>query len=609
MKIISFIKKHIFIIIIMLALLAIQAIGAITLPEYISKIVDIGIQNHGIETSVPTIIRKSEMDKLMIFINDDTILENFDLVDNENEEVYILKENTDVKKLNYSFARAITLLLIVNKDESIMNVREKVATNITQEIKSMTGSNSIMETLSSLNHENLVIVNKAIDDKLVVLTEDILSQLSSNYLLKEYESFGITNTQMNYILKSVTQMLLIALVICIAYILGTYVTVKFSAELAEYIRQRIFDYVMHMEEESFDKFTITSLMNRSVYDIQIIQKTIPLLLRTLVYVPIIFIGAYLKIRKLGSGFETSLIVVALFVFFIGLITYGFILPKLKKIQKSIDKINSITRDSLNNLFIVKGSGKEKQKTKFNFSNQIIIKNNQKVLELKSFATIAMQLSVYLASVYILWQGSLRIESETLMIGSLMAIIDYLFQISFITISTLRESMDLVKGFISFKRCEEIFIDDKKSENNQLCLINTINSIEFRGVWFKYPNAKEYILKDFYMKIEKNDTVAIIGNNASGKSTILKLLLKFYKPEKGEILVNGINIENIDSYSLRKRIGVVPQSNDVFSGDLDTNIKVGNPNITKEKIEKIKQLVQLTEFNEENKKIYYRGICY
>lgn len=624
MQIVFFLKKNILIILTLIVVLIAQALCIVALPEYISKIVDIGIRSYGIENSVPIAIRESEMEKLKLFMrNNDEILENFQLVDEKelgnytfirenreevNGKIYILKEDVDISEINYKFARAITILQIINNDESIKEIKSNVSSSVLGQLNLYKNRKEeyILNVLSNMNENERNIINNLIDNKIEIITEDVLMQVASKYLADEYEILGFKDNQIDYIIKSVIEMLIIAVIMFITYIIGAYLINEFSSKFAEYIRNNIFEQILKMENEFFEKFTITSLINRSIYDTEIIQKTIPDLMRTLLYVPVIFIGAYYKIRKLSNGLENTLICVAGIILLIGAIIYLIILPKVKNIQKKLDKINSIVRDSLNNIFIARGSGRKKQEEKFDKTNNGIFKENSVYLERKALATISSRLIVYLACVYILWQGEIRIGEGSLGIGSLMAVIEYLFQISFICIDILRNSMNIVRGIISYKRCKEVFNDEVK-ENKDYKYINEINTIEFKNIYFKYPMAKEYILRNFSLKIKKDDYIDIIGKNACGKSTIIKLLLKLYKVEKGEILVNGININEIDTKSLRKKMGVVLQENIVFSGSLEENIKFGNEKISVERIERLKNIVQLKEFYKEEKNICYKGI--
>lgn len=325
MQILSFIRSKKIVLIIIILLLVVQAIGMVILPEYISKIVDIGIQKYGIENSVPIIIRKSEMDNLLLFISKEiNVLENFELINtnmiknietidnrniNVNEDVYVLKNANISENLNYEFARAITLLQIINKDESVINLREKVATNIGEDIKKYVGGNdNVLNVLKNTSDKNLEIINDVIDEKLSVVTEDILSQIASEYLVEEYKYFGITNTQSEYLTKTIIQMLLISFIICVSYIVSSYIIIRFSAELSQYIRKNIFKQIINMKEQE-QKLSVTSLINRTAFDVEIIEMNIQPMLQLLVYIPIIFIGSLIKIRKLSTGFEFSLIVV------------------------------------------------------------------------------------------------------------------------------------------------------------------------------------------------------------------------------------------------------------------------------------------------------------
>lgn len=620
MKIMQFLKNKILLLIILIAMLSIQAIGVIVLPEYISKIIDIGIVSNGIEDATPIIIRKSEMDKLLLFIEDDSILDNFKLInsmqditrkDLQNisikEETYILKDEINKQNTNYQFARAISILMIINKDESVMEIRAQLSSNIEQSVKTAIGSGdkeNVLNLLSKLDKLKLGAVNALIDEKLTVVTEDILTQIASKYLLEEYQNFGITGIQAKYLTKIITQMIAISLIIGVAYIIGTYTTVKFSCELSKYIRNKMFNYVLNTREDE-EKINTTSLINRTVFDTQIIENSISLLLQILIYIPIISIGSAVKVKQLSYGLENSLIITGTLIIIIGIIMSELIMKKIANTRRKLDNMNSILRDGLNNTLLIKNSGKEKFINKFDKENKLFNKDNKQMMNLKITSMLTMRLCIYLISVYILWSGAIKIENGTLKIGSLIAIVEYLFQVSFNAIGILKNFVNIIKGIVSAKRCNEIFMV-KKEDNNAKETIDDIENIEFKNVCFKYPASKNYILKDFNMYISKKEKIQIVGNNASGKSTIIKLLLKFYQIEKGEILINGKNIEKIDTKNLREKIGIVPQDNFIFEGDVNTNIKLGNKNISEVEIKQIREIVNLPETEIGNKPIYYKG---
>ena len=353
----SFLKKYFITIFLIVIFLAIQAIGIITIPVYIANLVDIGISRYGIESSVPKAIRKQEMNKLLIFMNrDKTVLDNF----KQENDIYYLKENVDEKALNYKFARAETLLLIINKDESILNLREKVKTNVTSQIKSLIGTNNnIINFMSILNQNDLALANDAIDEKLQVLTEDMLMQISAKYIIEEYNAIGIENPQMNYILKTGAEMLFVALLVFVSTCIGKYIMLKFSAEVAANYREKIFNKCINMKEDILEKFSITALINRTVYDINTIQNAIPVLFSVSVTLPIITVGSLIKIRQMGSKFSITLVVVGAIILIIGFGLFKSVFGKERKMRSLVDKINLVLRDSLNNLFIIKTRRKRK----------------------------------------------------------------------------------------------------------------------------------------------------------------------------------------------------------------------------------------------------------
>ncbi len=608
MKIVKFILKNLPMSFFLLALVIAQALCIVELPEYISKVVDIGIRNNGIEHAVPLRIRESEKEKTKYFISDKNIWNNFNIQEINGERIYVLKENADIQSLNYEFGRAISVIRLINKADELketdinINIFKGISQRLGLKLAKMS-TEEILKTLNNMHPKDIELVNEIIDEKLQLVTETEMVQVASEYLAEEYKICGIGDTQKRYITKTIMEMLaltalLFAINIVESYFMNVYQTI-FSLEM----RKALFTKVVS-DAELDDKKNISSLVNRTVYDTQLMEKAVPHAMSLVGYMPVFLVGTYHKVRKLSSSFESILTTVIAIGAVIGLASYVILIFKNKRKQKGLDKINSIERDSFNNLFIIRNSGREKQLGKFNDANNELVNVTTNILEFKYMIAILVMLVANLAGAYILWQGGLMIDKGTIGIGALMAVLDYLFQLSFVCSDIFKHVIESVSGYVSYRRCLEVLGKTKKRKSNGITIDN-INKIEFRNVCFKYNASEDYVLNNFSLLINSGDKILLKGTASLGKSTLIKLLLKLYKIESGEILVNDINVENIDTKSLRSKIGVVFEQNDIFYGTVQYNVLLG-AKINREHLNKVAEITEITDILSENKNVGYKG---
>lgn len=608
MRIIGYIKKNIIMTTVIILLLVVQAWGIVEIPELISKLVDIGIRNQGIEDATPKVIRQSEMEKLNYFIRDKEILNNFTVEELSGGNVYKLKDDYQKQYTNYEFARAILAVQAINKQQTIAEFNIDIMPGIVKEFNIKFGGEKpekIYEKLANMHEKDLKLVNEIIDEKLEFITEDVLLQIAAGYLIREYEILGMQGIQAKYIKDVILKMILISLGIFIANIIQRYLTAVYSAKFCEEIRNDMYEKIIGLDANEQKRISGASLINRTLYDTQIIERAVPMALKLVAYVPIVFIGAFIKISNMSSTFNLLLPSVAVMALIIGIMSFVVLVPKNKKKRKILDKINTIERDSLNNLFIIRNTGKNKQKEKFNRNNEEIKNVSIEIIESKYFATVFSELVINFAGVYILWQGGINVDTGVLGVGSLMALLDYLFQMSFVSMSVFKNAIDMISGYVSYGRCIEI-LKNKDSKRHEKKKIDSINKIEFKNIYFKYSSAETYIIKDFSLKIQSGEKVCIHGKNSSGKTTLLKLLLKLYPLNSGEILVNDINIDEIDTTCLRQKIGVVTQENDMFEGNIKDNIWFNNNEYNESALDNVIKMAEIKELVEEGKTIAYKG---
>lgn len=619
MKLTKYLKPFIGSIIAVIILLFIQAVSELSLPDYMSNIVNIGIQQGGIENSVPTIIRKSEMDKLSIFIGEDDfkfIEDNYTLLDKDT----LSKDEFDKYLKNYSKLDEEPLyeLNSKNKDSisrlnSILAKPELIVYGIengsfdTAMLGNMPNNMPVPADtdpffiLSNIPKEQLNVLKDSINEKFEEMPDSMIDQAAVSYVKNEYSEIGINTDklQTNFIIISGLKMLGIALISMAAAVIVGLISARIAAGLSRSLRGDVFKKVTNFSNAEFDKFSTASLITRSTNDIQQIQMLMVMLFRIVFYAPILGIGGVMKVLRTDTNMTWIIAVGVILISLLVSVLFGFAMPKFKAVQKLVDKLNLVTREHLTGMLVIRAFSTQKhEEVKFDNANKDLTKTNLFVNRLMSSMMPVMMLIMNGLTLLIVWVGSHQVDLGTMQVGDMMAFMQYAMQIimSFLMISMI--SIMLPRASVSAQRISEILYTDlsiKDKENPKNFMDSKKGYVEYKNVSFKYPGAEDYVLENISFTAKPGETTAIIGSTGSGKSTLINLIPRFYDVSQGQITIDGVDIKDVNQKSLRDKIGYIPQKGVLFSGTIESNLKYGSPNATAEDLEKSAQIAQALEF--------------
>ena len=630
LKIFKHLRNSSFIIFIIILLLAGQASCELSLPTYTSNIINIGIQQSGIENSVPEVIRKSEMDKLFIFLSDknkNTILNNYKLLNKNSlsdeeynkykdsypalsdEEIYLLntKDKDIIKKLDNILGKPELIVYgLESDDESAKMIQQQMKNNMTSNM-SISNANqnlenmdmfAMLQSMPKKQKNNLI---KEMDNQLINLPDAMISQSAVSFVKNEYNEIGIDTgkLQTQYILTTGAKMIGITILGVVAAITVGFLASRVGASLGRTLRLKTFEKVMRFSSKEMTEFSTASLITRSTNDIQQIQQMTVMMLRMVFFAPFMAIGGIYKALSTNASMAWIIGVAVLGVVVIVGILFATVMPRFKKLQNLVDRLNLVTREILTGLPVIRAFSTERfEEKRFDGVNKDLTKVNMFVNRMMSCMMPAMMLVMNAISVLIVWVGAKNIDTGAMQVGDMMAFIQYTMQIvmSFLMISMI--SVMLPRAAVSANRINEVLEKDiiiKEDKNPQAFDESKKGLVEFKNVSFKYPDADEDILHDINFTANSGETTAFIGSTGSGKSTLINLILRFHDVTKGEIKVDGVNIKNVRLHDLREKIGYVPQKGVLFSGTIDSNLRYGKKDATQEDIIKAAKIAQSIDF--------------
>ena len=622
-KLLKYLRPFAGAIIVAIMLLFVQAISDLSLPSYMSNIVNIGIQQKGIEDAVPKAIKSSELNKLLLFTNSDdkkVVEDNYKLIRKEelsdddyekyikqypelaNEDIYVLDtKSKDVKrKLNEILGRPMLITSLFESGDATKLIGDSGNVMAAPEGVDMANMDPFM-MLSSMPEEQVLEIIKGINEKLDEMPESMVTQSAVTYVREQYKELGIDidKVQTNYLFMAGAKMLGVALIGTIAAVIVTFIAARIAAALGRNLRKDVFNKVVGFSNAEFDRFSTASLITRTTNDIQQIMMLIVMGLRIVFYAPILGIGGIVKVVKSGAGMGWVIVVAVVSILSLVGVLFVFAIPKFKMVQKLVDKLNLVTRESLTGMLVIRAFSTEKyEEEKFERANMNLTKTNLFVNRAMSMMMPLMMFIMNGVTLLIVWVGSHRVDSGVMQVGDMMAFMQYVMQIimAFLMISMV--SVILPRALVSAGRVSEVLNTDiaiKNIENPVSFKVEEKGEIEFKNVSFKYPGADEYILKDINFKAKSGETTAFIGSTGSGKSTLINLIPRFYDVTSGEILIDGENIKNVSLHDLREKIGFVPQKGMLFSGTIESNLKYGGEHISDEYMHKAAEIAQATEF--------------
>ena len=592
-QILSILKKHLPKIGFIIVFLVLLANCDLALPSYTSNIVNVGIQQNGIENAVPIVIRKTTFNSLKMILNEDSeVLDNYTKISKNTLTDEEYKEYTEL----YPLLKTETLYILEDvSDDKISEIED--------EMKYAIALNSFItqaKTTSSniTNTENLS-TKEVIEEKLNELGDTIVEQYAINSIKTEYEEIGvdIESLQMKYIIKTGLKMLGITILTALITICNSFFISRLSAMFSKELRSKVVKKVMGFSNEEFESLSASSLITRTTNDIQQIQMLITMTLRVVVYAPIIGIGAFLKVKESSMAWVIGIALVAILA--VILVLFFIAVPNFKKVQDLLDKVNLVSREILTGLPVIRAFGTERHEEKrFDKANIDLTKVNLFVNKVMSIMMPTMTFIMNGVCVLIIWVGADKIDNATMQVGDLMAFIQYSMQIimAFLMISMM--SIMLPRALVSVRRIAEVLNKEesiKELDKPKKFDKNVIGKVEFKDVYFRYPDAEEDVLSNISFTANKGETVAFIGSTGSGKSTLINLIVRFFDVTGGKVLVDNRDIREVSMKDLRNKIGFVPQKGVLFSGTIESNLKLGNDKLTEEEMKKVAEVSQSLEF--------------
>ena len=625
LKIMKYLKKSAVSVLAIVILLLVQALCDISLPDYTSKIVNVGIQQGGIENAVPEVIKENELKRLLMFVDDnkrDTVEDSYTLVKSgdtsdekydeyvekypelETENVYVLNKIDKEKneELNEILGKPEMALLAIEKDgEESKKIKEGILKMMPPQAAMVMKDKSLIEIMEAMQKEQLDSMKKEMFKKFDSMPESIITQSAIAYVNNEYKSIGIDmdNLQSKYILKSGGQMLGIAILSMFVTIIVTFLAAKVAATLGKTLRNNVYEKVMSFSNEEMKKFSTASLITRSTNDIQQIQMMMVMILRFIFYAPMMAMMGIFKVINTNVSMSWIIAVAVICIVFLLGIIFTFVMPKFKLVQKLVDKLNLVSREIITGIMPIRAFSNQKhEEERFEKANGDLTRVNIFVNRIMSCMMPAMMLVMNLIAVLIVYKGTYSIDAGTMQVGDMMAFIQYTMQIimSFLVIGMM--SVMIPRASVSAGRiCEVIETEPtiKDPESAKEFSGNKKGVVEFKNVSFKYPDAEEEILSDISFTAKPGETTAFIGSTGSGKSTLINLIPRFFDVTEGQILVDGADIREVTQKDLRDKIGYVPQKGILFTGTIASNLRYGNTNATDEQIREAAEIAQATEF--------------
>ena len=592
-------------VLLILLLLCGQAYCDLSLPGYTSDIVNVGIQQGGIEESVPKAISKEKMGQLLMFLDDDSKQEVLDAYEEDettyDKEAYVLKESLQKNDEKY------------NNLKDLLSMPMKACTAMESDSAM---SEQVQQMMQAAQHNPQILQQTMgqMEEKFGDLPDTILDQAAISYVKGAYQDLGMDmdHIQLQYLFTTGAKML--ALAFCgmgISILVGLLAS-RVGASAGRDLRSRVFRKVVGFSNNEFDHFSTASLITRSTNDIQQIQMLMVMLLRIVLYAPILALGGVYKVFQTNVSMSWIIALAVILIGLVVLVLFTVAMPKFKSMQSLVDNLNLVTREILTGLSVIRAFDTEKhEEERFDQANRNLTKTNLFVNRAMTFMMPVMMLIMNGVSVLIVWTGSHGISDGQMQVGDMMAFIQYTMQIIMGFLMICMISIMLPRAAVSAERVDEILTSETMihdPEQPKRLTDAEKGVLKFDHVSFRYPGAEEEVLSDISFTAEPGKTTAIIGSTGSGKSTLLNLIPRFYDVTEGKITLGGKDIRDISQRDLREELGYVPQKGVLFSGTIGSNIMYGNPNGSEQEMIEAAQVAQAEEFIETKKHRYESHIA-
>ena len=607
----QFLKPYAPRVLLILCVLVVQAYCDLSLPTYTSNIVNVGIQQSGIDEEIPENISEEEMNRLLLFVSEDDRQDIQDAYEKSSEsfdydgEVLTLKDSvkSDDEKLDALTEEMKLPMMLTAGFENGSDTTKQMEGQLKEQMSQVPGIEkmSVFDIFGMMNDTQRAAIVDKITKQMDKMPDSILDQTAISYVKSTYEQIGMDTGHMStvYILKTGAKMLGLAALGMAASILACLMASRVGSKVGRGLRRDTFRKVIGFSNAEFDKFSTASLITRSTNDIQQIQLLTVMILRIVLYAPIMAIGGILKVSKTNVDMFWIIGLAVLLIVMVVAVLFIVVMPKFKIVQNMVDKLNLVSREILTGLPVIRAFHTEKhEEERFDKANKDLTKLNLFVNRAMTFMMPTMMLVMNGITVLIVWVGGHSINDGAMQVGDMMAFIQYAMQIimSFLMICMI--SVMLPRAAVSAERVDEVLKSETKihdPKEPKTLPKNGKGEVAFEHVSFHYPGAEEDVLHDITFTAKPGETTAFIGSTGCGKSTLVNLIPRFYDVTEGKITIDGQDVRDLTQHELREKLGYVPQKGVLFSGNIASNIMFGNPAGSEQEMTEAAQIAQAVEF--------------
>ena len=610
-KLFQFLKPYAPRVLLILCVLVVQAYCDLSLPTYTSNIVNVGIQQSGIDEEIPENISEEEMNRLLLFVSEDDRQDIQDAYEKSSEsfdydgEVLTLKDSvkSDNEKLDALTEEMKLPMMLTAGFENGSDTTKQMEGQLKEQMSQVPGIEkmSVFDIFGMMDDTQRAAIVDKITEQMDKMPDSILDQAAISYVKSTYEQIGLDTGHMStvYILKTGAKMLGLAALGMAASILACLMASRVGAKVGRGLRRDTFRKVIGFSNAEFDKFSTASLITRSTNDIQQIQLLTVMILRMVLYAPIMAIGGILKVSKTNVDMFWIIGLAVLLIVMVVAVLFIVVMPKFKIVQNMVDKLNLVSREILTGLPVIRAFHTEKhEEERFDKANKDLTKLNLFVNRAMTFMMPTMMLVMNGITVLIVWAGGHSINDGAMQVGDMMAFIQYAMQIimSFLMICMI--SVMLPRAAVSAERVDKVLKSETKihdPKEPKTLPKNGKGEVAFEHVSFHYPGAEEDVLHDITFTAKPGETTAFIGSTGCGKSTLVNLIPRFYDVTEGKITIDGQDVRDLTQHELRDKLGYVPQKGVLFSGNIASNIMFGNPAGSEQEMTEAAQIAQAVEF--------------
>ena len=587
-------------IIIILALLFLQAGCDLSLPSYTSDIIDVGIQNSGVEHVIPVKMTSDDYEAARIFMTEEE-QENWERIYEQDGDCY---DQTDLTEDELDqLDEELLLPLLMNYQVTQMKEQGTMDEADPQQMEQMKAMMA-----NGMDEQTLLALRQKVEDTVDTMGSSLVKSMGIAYAVSCDKRAGVDihQIQQNYLIKAGLKMVGMALLMGVATVLVGFFASRVAAGIGMNLRERVFRQVVSFSNAEMDRFSTASLITRSTNDIQQIQMVSVLLLRMIAYAPILGIGGVLRVMQTGAGMEWIIILAILVILGYVMVLMCVAMPKFKLMQKLVDNLNLVSREILTGLPVIRAFVREKkEEERFDEANKQLTRTNLFTNRVMTFMMPGMMMIMNVLTVGIVWFGAHKIDGGTMQVGAMTAFITYAMMIVMSFLMLTMMSIMLPRAAVAAERIDEVVrtqssIQDAAEPEH---LDEHSGRVCFQHVNFRYPGAEADVLHDIDFVAEPGQTTAIIGSTGCGKSTLVNLIPRLYDVTGGEIMVDGKDIRKISMHELREEIGFVPQKGVLFSGTIASNLRFGKAEATEEEIYQAAEIAQAADFIEEKEDGY------